>query len=156
MGVVFLLAGIGLSEVPKRINDQMRITDSVTGEPEPEPHDLVFTAFEEEMGGSAVWDEAHNVTADTGHAHDERYYRQDELDAPGSTNDTDNPVDWTRLKNVPEGFIGGTDNVGGVGNGHALDAAGPRATGDRRVQGYVRKVFETDAEMVHNIHIRWR
>ncbi|MFC1799615.1 hypothetical protein ACFL2Z_01730, partial [Candidatus Eisenbacteria bacterium] len=61
--------------------------------------------------------------ADTGHAHDDRYYTQDQLNMPGPINQSSNPVDWTRLKNVPAGFADGSDEVGGVGDGHSLDAA---------------------------------
>jgi hypothetical protein len=59
----------------------------------------------------------------SGHNHDTRYYMEDELNLPGTINDTSNPVDWTKLKNVPAGFADGTDNVGGSGDGHSLDAA---------------------------------
>jgi len=60
--------------------------------------------------------------ADSGHNHDDRYYLQEELDTTGSINDTGNPVDWTRLKNVPAGFADGTDDTG-PGDGHSLDAS---------------------------------
>ena len=227
--LVMVLFGTASSQVPRKVNYQMRITDSVTGEPEPGPHELVFRVFEEEEGGSALWNETHNVAADTtgvvavilgsndpfdivfdgsmwlevvvddetldprreivsvpyafralesdhagdadslggthsgdyivagdvgvvtsdmiadgsgsgldadmldglngdayadsGHDHDDRYYTQDELDIAGSINDAGNPVDWTKLKNVPAGFTDGTDDVGGAGDGHSLDAA---------------------------------
>jgi hypothetical protein len=61
--------------------------------------------------------------SDTGHIHDDRYYTRNELEAPGTINTGSNPVDWTKLKNVPEGFADGTDDVGGLGDGHSLDAA---------------------------------
>jgi len=56
------------------------------------------------------------------HNHDDRYYTETELDAPGTINQAANPVDWTNLKNVPAGFADGTDNVGS-GDGYSLDAA---------------------------------
>jgi hypothetical protein len=59
----------------------------------------------------------------TGHLHDERYYTETELSTAGSINNASNPVDWTRLKNVPVGFADGTDDAGGSGDGHSLDAA---------------------------------
>jgi hypothetical protein len=59
--------------------------------------------------------------ADTGHAHDARYWPRDSLSTPGSLNQGYNPVDWTRLRNVPAGFADGSDD-GGVGDGHSLDA----------------------------------
>jgi len=55
--------------------------------------------------------------AQAGHAHDDRYYTEGELNAPGTINDEANPVDWTKLRNVPVGFRDGNDNVG-------LDEAG--------------------------------
>ncbi|MFC1799843.1 tail fiber domain-containing protein [Candidatus Eisenbacteria bacterium] len=62
--------------------------------------------------------------ADTAHHHDDRYYTQDSLSAAGTLNDAANPVDWTRLKNVPAGFADGTDDGGGgAGDGHSLDAS---------------------------------
>jgi hypothetical protein len=60
--------------------------------------------------------------ADTGHVHDERYYTQGELSTPGLINETSNPVEWTALKGVPAGFADGTDDLGGAGDGHSLDA----------------------------------
>ena len=60
--------------------------------------------------------------ADSGHSHDSRYYTQDSLNTAGTVNDIGNPVDWTKLKSVPSGFVDGTDNVG-PGDGHSLDAA---------------------------------
>jgi hypothetical protein len=61
--------------------------------------------------------------ADTGHTHDDRYYTQDQLNTPGLINESSNPLEWTRLKNVPGGFADGTDDAGGTGDGHSLDAA---------------------------------
>jgi hypothetical protein len=64
-----------------------------------------------------------NEFADSGHHHDERYYKEDELNTTGTINEASNPLEWTRLKNVPVGFADGTDDIGGVGDGHSLDAA---------------------------------
>jgi hypothetical protein len=52
------------------------------------------------------------------------YVTRLELDTPGTINDGGNPVDWTKLKNVPAGFADGTDDegAGGSGDGHSLDA----------------------------------
>ena len=50
--------------------------------------------------------------SDTAHLHDDRYYTENELDAPGTINQPANPVDWTNLKSVPAGFADGTDAVG--------------------------------------------
>jgi hypothetical protein len=60
--------------------------------------------------------------ADSGHAHDDRYYTQDSLSTPGAVNEAGNPVDWTKLKGVPAGFADGTDDVGEAADGYSLDA----------------------------------
>jgi hypothetical protein len=61
--------------------------------------------------------------ADTGHTHDDRYCLREELRVTGVVNEPENPVEWTRLKGVPDGFADGTDDVGGAGDGYSLDAA---------------------------------
>jgi len=48
------------------------------------------------------------------------YVPWDSLGAGGTLNDPANPVDWTRLKNVPAGFADGTDD--GLLDRHSLDA----------------------------------
>jgi hypothetical protein len=57
-----------------------------------------------------------------GHNHDDRYYTESELNTPGMINTGTNPVDWTKLKDVPAGFADGTDDTG-AGDGYSLDAA---------------------------------
>lgn len=57
------------------------------------------------------------------HTHDDRYYTESELNGPGTINTPSNPVDWTKLKNVPAGFADGVDDAGGSGDGHSLDAS---------------------------------
>jgi hypothetical protein len=52
----------------------------------------------------------------------EEYTLDDDLSNTGVINTPGNPVDWTMLKNVPSGFADGTDNTGGAGDGHSLDA----------------------------------
>jgi hypothetical protein len=56
---------------------------------------------------------------------------QVELDAvggSGTVNDAENPVDWTKLKNVPGGFADGVDNSGGTPSD--LDCTGCVSTTD--------------------------
>ncbi len=49
------------------------------------------------------------------HIHDGRYFTETELNAAGVINTGSNPVDWTKLKNVPAGFADGVDaNSGGT------------------------------------------
>lgn len=80
--------------------------------------------------------------ADTTHQHDERYFTKAQLNASGTVNEAGNPVDWTKLKSVPAGFVDGVDNVG-AGDGYSLDAADGNPvdavyvnnTGDVRING---------------------
>ncbi len=58
-----------------------------------------------------------------GHDHNELYFTESELGDAGTVNDPANPVDWSKLKNIPPGFADGADDVGGAGDGHSLDAA---------------------------------
>ena len=51
------------------------------------------------------------------------YALAEDLYVPGVINTPSNPVDWTNLKNVPAGFADGTDDTGGAGDGHSLDAS---------------------------------
>ena len=60
--------------------------------------------------------------AQASHNHDDRYYTQDELNTAGTINQAGNPVDWSKLKDVPAGLADGIDNVG-AGDGYSLDAA---------------------------------
>lgn len=46
--------------------------------------------------------------------HDGRYFSKQQLTNPGTLNANGNPVDWTKLKNVPAGFADGTDDTGGT------------------------------------------
>jgi hypothetical protein len=57
-----------------------------------------------------------------GHDHDNRYFTESEMTYGGIINTPSNPVDWTKLKNVPVGFVDGTDDVGGAGDSYSLEA----------------------------------
>jgi hypothetical protein len=46
------------------------------------------------------------------HVHDGRYFTETELNAAGTINTAANPVDWTKLKNVPAGLADGVDASG--------------------------------------------
>lgn len=56
--------------------------------------------------------DAHKTSND----HDGRYFTESELQTPGTINTVGNPVDWTKLKNVPSGFADGLDDSGGTAN----------------------------------------
>jgi hypothetical protein len=60
--------------------------------------------------------DAHKTSSD----HDGRYFTESELQTPGTINTVGNPVDWTKLKNVPLGFADGVDDTG---SGTATDVA---------------------------------
>jgi hypothetical protein len=47
-----------------------------------------------------------------GHTHDDRYFTEAELGTAGTVNQAGNPMDWTKLKNMPAGFADGTDDAG--------------------------------------------
>ena len=53
----------------------------------------------------------------------EDYVLDSDLMTGGVINTPSNPVDWTKLKNVPAGFADGSDASGGTGDGHSLDAS---------------------------------
>jgi len=63
--LVSLVADTALAAVPKKINYQMRITDTDTGEPLPGPHDAIFRICNDGVTGGVIWTETHSVTADT-------------------------------------------------------------------------------------------
>jgi hypothetical protein len=50
------------------------------------------------------------------------YALDDDLYQPGTLNDPTNPLEWTKLKNMPSGFADGTDNTGPA-DGSSLDAS---------------------------------
>jgi hypothetical protein len=67
------------------------------------------------------------------------------LSGPGTINLPTNPLEWTRLKNVPPGFADGVDD-GGVGDGHSLDASDGNPTDVVRVDdvGMVESGFSSE------------
>ncbi|MFH1313121.1 MAG: tail fiber domain-containing protein [Candidatus Eisenbacteria bacterium] len=112
------------------ITDGEITDDDISGDASIDPSKINGTAWTAGNDGAGSGLDADMVDglnadafADTGHLHDDRYYTQEDLNTPGSINQPLNPIDWTNLKNVPAGFADGTDDVGGVGDGHSLDAA---------------------------------
>lgn len=176
--VVLMSASAGAipSAVPQTMNYQVMLTDDM-GDPLPGPHELIFRLYEVESGGSDIWIETHNVTANSigvvsvvlgsdtpltesfavpywievevdgevmsprreltsapyalrardadqlGGATPDEYATDDELSTIGIINTVSNPVDWTKLKNVPAGIADGIDDTAGAGDGYSLDAS---------------------------------
>lgn len=52
------------------------------------------------------------VPADSIHNHNNSYYTKPELNLAGKINISNNPVDWSKLKNVPSEIADGRDSVG--------------------------------------------
>ncbi len=78
---------------------------------------------------AAVADSAIATSGMAPHDHDDLYYTETELSAPGTINDPSNPVDWTKLKNVPAGFADGIDDGGGGGGDITAVIAGDGLAG---------------------------
>jgi hypothetical protein len=78
---------------------------------------------------AAVADSAIATSSVAPHDHDDLYYTETELSAPGTINDPSNPVDWTKLKNVPAGFADGIDDGGGGGGDITAVIAGDGLAG---------------------------
>lgn len=178
-----LMAGMVSAGVPKRINYQGRLTDSVTGLPIAGPHTLILRIYDGVSGGSLLWWEPVAVEADStgvfatvlgsvnpidvgfegprwleveadgeillprremvsvpyafradsagrasradslaGHGLGEFMLRSELSTGDGAVNEMADPVDWTKIKNVPTGFADGADDTG-AGDGYSLDAA---------------------------------
>jgi Chaperone of endosialidase len=70
----------------------------------------------------------HDEYALTGHDHNSLYFTKTQLSDPGALNDPGNPVDWTKLKNVPDGLADGdqvgTGDITGVNAGAGLSGGG--------------------------------
>jgi hypothetical protein len=61
------------------------------------------------------------------------YALDDDLSQPGTLNDPANPMEWTKLKNVPGGFADGTDDVGTGVAGSGTAGYVPRFTGSTTI-----------------------
>jgi hypothetical protein len=79
-----------------------------------------FNAANCEMLGGAHSDSYSLV----GHTHDDRYFTEEELSKEGTVNDSSNPVDWSKLKNVPPGFADGVDDAASGGINSVLAGEG--------------------------------
>ncbi len=78
---------------------------------------------------AGVADSALTASGIPSHNHDDLYYNENELNTSGVINDPSNPVDWTKLKNVPAGFADGVDDGGGGGGDITAVIAGDGLAG---------------------------
>lgn len=81
--------------------------------------------------GDLAFDPATQAELDTHKGstdHDGRYIPKTDLNGPGTINSATNPVDWTKLKNVPSGFADGIDDAGGGASGWTDDGIVVRLT----------------------------
>jgi hypothetical protein len=112
------------------IRDAIITDDDISPDADINPAKIGGTAWTSENDGhdsglnADMVDSLHaDAFASSGHIHDDRYYLREELTEPAIINAPENPVDWTKLKGVPDGLADGVDDVGGAGDGHSLDAA---------------------------------
>jgi len=90
-------------EAPSALHDWNNLTNVPAGFADGTDDSVTF-------GGNGVA----TTASRSDHDHDARYFTETELSAPGGMiNDPSNPIDWSRLKNVPLGFADGTDDGGG-------------------------------------------
>jgi hypothetical protein len=65
LGLLLARAVVALGDIPRKINYQMRITDSVTGEPRPGSHNVTFSLYDAEADGALLWSEVQVADADS-------------------------------------------------------------------------------------------
>ncbi|MBN2565506.1 MAG: hypothetical protein JXB46_07320 [Candidatus Eisenbacteria bacterium] len=92
----------------------------------------------------------HSVDSDLlGGASADSYVSGEDLVVPGAINDPSNPVDWTKLKNVPDGFADGTDEAGTGISGSGTAGRVARFTGASTLGNSVIE------EIGDGVHISW-
>ena len=84
-----------------------------------------------------------------GSDHDGRYFTEAELSESGTFNSSNNPVHWTKLKGVPDGFADGVDNVGGA----ADDVACSGCVGSTDIAAGAVDIFKIADKAVDTKHI---
>jgi len=62
---VALLAGLGLGEIPQKINYQGKLVDGATGTPLAGSHSVTFKLYDAAAGGDTLWTESQVVSADS-------------------------------------------------------------------------------------------
>jgi len=106
-------------------DDECWLSISIGGDPEIRPR-MRFTSVPWALR-AAVADSVLYGGGTAPHDHDSLYCRKYELYNPGFINTPTNPVDWTKLKNVPAGIADGVDSVG-TGGGFSLPYQGESYT----------------------------
>lgn len=88
---------------------------------------------------------------DAGHNHDDLYYKKEELNSEGTINGEENPVHWTKLKGVPDGFADGVDDDSDTiyTGGEGVNVEGFSISADKPViQGWAAEAcYDTEAEL---------
>ena len=64
-GVILLVCGSAIAEIPHKVNYQGRLVDSATGLPLPGSHSMQFRLYAAPAGGSPVWSESLTGAADS-------------------------------------------------------------------------------------------
>jgi hypothetical protein len=151
MGLVCV--GAALADVPQLINYQGRLTDTDTGEPLTGSHEVVFKLYDLSVAGAELWSESQTLEADQhgvvsailgaeqpiGKLPGAELWLEVAVDGEvlqprrklvsvpfalrAATAEGADSVAWDGLKDVPDGFADGIDDLGGVGDGYSLDAA---------------------------------
>ena len=113
IGVVSVILGSGTPLPVTQFEDQLWIEITVDG------HTL---SPRRPLSSAPYAINAINALGLGGEAADD-YLLDVEAGIPGVINTPGNPLEWTKLKNVPAGIADGVDDVGGSGDGHSLDAS---------------------------------
>jgi hypothetical protein len=113
------------ADIPRMINYQCLVTDKETGEPLPGEHHIAFHLYDVPSGGTPLWSEEHDVTADTTGVVSVLLGSEDEIGAAFTTHaalwlevEVDGEILLPRrqLASVPYAFQAlNSDSLGGVG-----------------------------------------
>jgi hypothetical protein len=114
----------GIAPIPDELYENAELWMGITVDSDPEIHPRILITSVPYSVRTATANLALSVLEWPEHNHNGMYYTKDELTVPGVINNPSNPLEWSKLKNVPAGFADGVDDTGGgSGDGHSLDAA---------------------------------
>lgn len=125
------LTGPLLAEIPRMINYQGLVVDKETGEPLPGEHQLIFRICDAPSGGSVLWSEEQDVTADTTGVVSVLVGSEEKIDISFETDcwlevevDGEVLVPRRELVSTPYAFKAlNSDSLGGMGPGEFATAA---------------------------------